>query len=69
LVVSLSKSVCIARDSVLKKFASPIITPPSPRSTEAQSYIAYMLKRGKLSFGFTQDRPDCVASVVVDRTK
>ncbi len=69
LVVSLSKSVCITRDSVLKKFASPIITPPSPRSTEVQSYIAYMLKGGKLSFGFTQDRPDCVASVVVDRTE
>jgi uncharacterized protein YjbI with pentapeptide repeats len=69
LVASLSKSVCIARDSVLKKFASPILTPPNPRSTESQSYIAFTVKGGKLSFGFTQDRPDCVASVVVDRTQ
>jgi uncharacterized protein YjbI with pentapeptide repeats len=69
LVASLSKSACIARDSVLKKFASPIMTPSNPRSTESQSYVAFMVKGGKLSFGFTQDRPDCVASVVVDRTE
>lgn len=69
LVVSLSKLVCIARDGVLKKFASPILTPPKPRSNESQSYIAFTVKGGKLSFGFTQDRPDCVASVVVDRTE
>lgn len=69
LVAGLSKSVCIARDAVLKKFASPIFTPPSPRSTESQGYVAFMVKGSKLSFGFTQDRPDCVASVVVDRTE
>lgn len=69
LVATLASSVCISRDAVLKKFTSPIFTPPSPRSIESQGYIAYTLKGAKLSFGFTQDRPDCVASVVVDRTE
>lgn len=69
LVAGLAKSVCIPRDAALKKFTSPIFTPPNPRSTESQGYVAFVVKGMKLSFGFTQDRPDCVASVVMDRTE
>jgi uncharacterized protein YjbI with pentapeptide repeats len=67
LIATLSKSICIARNSVLKKFASPSITPPHPASSDALGYIAFEVQGMKVSFGFTQSRPDCVASVVVDR--
>jgi uncharacterized protein YjbI with pentapeptide repeats len=69
LSASLAKSVCVARESVLKKFTSPIITPPSPQSVNSQGHISFKVQGVKVSFGFAQGREDCVASISVDRTE
>ncbi len=67
LTVTTARSVCVTRKAVLGRFVQPTLTPPSPHSPASESYVSFMVKGARLSFGFTQQRPGCVASVVVDR--
>ncbi len=69
LTAQLADSACVTRESVLKKFPSPTISPPSPESENSQAYISLTLKGARVSFGFTQDRPDRVASLTIDQTE
>jgi Pentapeptide repeats (9 copies)/Pentapeptide repeats (8 copies) len=67
LIVTVSNSVCVTRATVLRRFGQPTLTPPSPHSSASEEYVSFKVNGAKLSFGFTQQRPECVASVVVNR--
>lgn len=67
LIGEVAEASCITRAAVLKRFPAPKMVPPSPQSRDSQGYLSVSLQGARVSFGFKQDRADCVASVVIDR--
>jgi len=60
---------CVTLDDVHGHFPDVVITGhPRGHSLDEQTYWSIQQLWGKLSFGFKERNPDCLASVVLDRT-
>jgi len=60
---------CITPDDVHGHFPDVVITDhPRGHSLDEQTYWSIQQPWGELSFGFKERNPDCLASVVLDRT-
>jgi hypothetical protein len=58
---------CVTFDEISKQFAGMKLTgAPTGRSLDEQRSYSIQDDWGKLSFGFAERKPDCLASVVLD---
>jgi len=60
---------CVTLDEVHKHYPEVVITDhPRGHSLDEQTYWSIQQPWGELSFGFKERNPECLASVVLDRT-